>query len=182
MTVLLRIRCGEVLIILAGLPGVGKTTIARELARRLVAVHVHIDAIELAIRQSPAHAAVTMDEAGYRVGYAIAEGNLKLGHMVIADSVNPWPATRDAWKSVADRAGVRAVEIEIVCSDPVEHERRIVSRDPDPSGGRPLTWQQVLARDYRHWHRNRTTVDTALKSPDEAVSEALAVIPARGVA
>ena len=36
-----------VLIILAGLPGTGKTTIARELARRLVAVHIHVDAIEL---------------------------------------------------------------------------------------------------------------------------------------
>ena len=31
------------LIILSGLPGVGKTTIARELARRLDAVHVRID-------------------------------------------------------------------------------------------------------------------------------------------
>jgi predicted kinase len=41
-----------VLIILAGLPGTGKTTIARLLARRLGAVHVRIDSIEQAIRDS----------------------------------------------------------------------------------------------------------------------------------
>ena len=38
-----------------------------------------------------------------------------LGRIVIADSVNPWPVTRDAWIDVASRAGVRAVEIELVC-------------------------------------------------------------------
>lgn len=169
----------KVLIILAGLPGAGKTTIARDLARRLVAVHVHIDAIELAIRQSPAYADIPMDDAGYLVGYAVAEGNLRLGHTVIADSVNPWPLTRDAWKSVAERSGVRSVEFEIVCSDAVEHERRVTSRDPDPPGTRAVTWQQVLARDYRHWHRDRIVLDTALKSPDEVVAEALAVISPR---
>ena len=41
-----------VLIVLGGLPGVGKTTIARGLARRLDAVHIRIDSIELAIRES----------------------------------------------------------------------------------------------------------------------------------
>ena len=40
------------LIILGGLPGTGKTTIARELARQLGAVHVRIDSIEEAILDS----------------------------------------------------------------------------------------------------------------------------------
>jgi predicted kinase len=167
------------LIILAGLPGVGKTTIARELARRLVAVHVHIDAIEGAIRHSASHADVPMNDAGYHVGYAVAEGNLRLGQTVIADSVNPWPETRGAWRAVAERAGARAIEIEIVCSDPAEHERRVTSRDPDPTGARLVTWQQVLARDYRHWSREPARIDTAFKSPDDAVEEALALIAAR---
>jgi hypothetical protein len=36
---------------------------------------------------------------------------------VIADSINPRPVTREAWLDVARRAGVPALEIEIVCSD-----------------------------------------------------------------
>jgi predicted kinase len=164
-----------VLIILAGLPGVGKTTIARELALRLVGVHVRIDSIEQAIRQSATHATVPMDDAGYLVGYAVAEDNLRLGHTVIADSVNPWPLTRDAWVAVAERAGVRSIEVEIICSDADEHERRVAGRAADAPGMRPLTWQQVLARDYRHWHRDRTVVDTASKTVLECVEEILAV-------
>jgi predicted kinase len=40
------------LVVLSGLPGVGKTTIARELARATGAVHVRIDAIEQALRNA----------------------------------------------------------------------------------------------------------------------------------
>jgi predicted kinase len=40
------------LIIFGGLPATGKTTIARELARQLGAVHVRIDSIEQAIWDS----------------------------------------------------------------------------------------------------------------------------------
>lgn len=165
------------LIILAGLPGVGKTTIARELARRLVAVHVRIDSIEQGIRQSAAHADVPMDDTGYLAGYAVSEDNLRLGHMVIADSVNPWELTRDAWMTVAGRAGTKALEVEIVCSDPIEHERRLTSRAADPPGIKPLSWQQVLARDYRPWHRAHLVIDSARKTPAECVAEIIAALP-----
>lgn len=111
------------LIVLGGLPGAGKTTIARELARAVGAMHIRIDSIELAIRHSSLGGG-PMDDAGYRVGYAVAEDNLRLGRIVIADSVNPWPITRDAWIAVAARAGVRAVEVEPVCSDSAVHRRR----------------------------------------------------------
>src|SRR6185503_20099992 len=100
------------LIILGGLPGVGKTTIARELARQLGAVHIRIDSIEQAIRESGV-AAVSLDDAGYRAGYAIARDNLGLGHIVIADCVNPLPVTRNAWVDVAGHAQVGATEVEI---------------------------------------------------------------------
>jgi len=137
------------LVIFGGLPGTGKTTIARELARRIGAVYLRIDSIEDAIRSAEALAG-SVDDAGYRVGYAVAEDNLRLGRVVVADSVNPLGITREAWRRVASRAGTDAVEIEIVCSDAAEHRRRIESRQADISGFRLPTWDEVCARGHRH--------------------------------
>lgn len=163
------------LIVLAGLPGVGKTTIARALAGQLPAVHVRIDSIEHAIRQSSALAAgSSVDDAGYRVGYAMAEDNLALGLTVIADSVNPWPLTRDAWLGVARRAGVPAIEVEIVCSDASAHRRRVEARTADLPGFTLPTWQDVESRDYRPWDRPHTVIDTATVNLAEAVHVILA--------
>src|SRR5437773_12031054 len=105
------------LIVVGGLRGVGKTTIGRELAGQVGAVHLRIDSIEQAIRESGV-VTVSTDDAGYRVAYGVAEDNLKLGRTVIADCVNPLPITRDAWVAVARRAQVDALEIEITCADP----------------------------------------------------------------
>jgi predicted kinase len=83
------------LIIFGGLPGVGKTEIARELARQLKAMYVRIDSIEQTMRDSGALRG-PLNDAGYRVGYRVAEENLHLGRVLVADSVNPLQLTRDA--------------------------------------------------------------------------------------
>ena len=153
------------LIILSGLPATGKTTIARELAAQVTAVHVRIDSIEQALRAS----GVTVDAHGYRVGYAVAEDNLRLGRIVIADSVNPWPLTRAEWRAVAARAGVRSIDVEIVCSDAAMHRGRVETRTPDIPGHVLPSWDDVVHRDYRPWDRERLQIDTAHVPVDEAV-------------
>jgi predicted kinase len=164
------------LIILGGLPGTGKTTIARELARNLGAVHIRIDSIEQAIRESSI-AAASLDDAGYRVGYAVAEDNLRLGRTVIADSVNPLGVTRDAWLDVANRAGVRALEVEIECSDEGDHRRRVEERlGTTPELSEP-TWQEVISRDYRPWGREHIVIDTAHRTVECSVGMLRAALP-----
>jgi predicted kinase len=155
-----------VLVILSGLPGVGKTAIARKVARRTGAVHLRIDSIEQAIRNLGVVQG-SIDDAGYRVAYALAEDNLRLGRTVIADSVNPIQLTRDAWIDVARRANVQAVEIEIVCTDANEHRRRVETRTTDVSGLKLPTWNEVLAREYAPWNRVHLIVDTASTTLDE---------------
>jgi predicted kinase len=154
-----------VLIVLSGLPGAGKTTIARELARAIGAIHLRIDSIEQALRD----AGVRVDGEGYRVAQAIAEDNLRLGRTVIADCVNPWPLTRSDWRAVAARTGVRAIDVEIVCSDVHEHRRRVERRSPDIAGHRLPTWSEVESRDYRAWTGDRLVVDTASMTVEASV-------------
>jgi predicted kinase len=161
-----------VLIILSGLSGTGKTTIARELARQIDGVHLRIDTIEQALR----NAGVDVDAHGYEVAYAVAEDNLRLGRRVVGDSVNPWPLTRAAWRGVAERAGVRSLDVEIVCSDTAAHRHRVESRVADIAGHARPAWQDVVNRDYRPWDTERLQIDTAHVPVDEAVRRIRATI------
>lgn len=157
------------LLILGGLPAVGKTTIATELAKAIGAIHLRIDSIEQALRNS--YVTVSGPE-GYVVAYAVAEDNLSLDHTVIADSVNPVEVTRAAWRMVARRAGKRYVEIEIACSDKGEHRHRVESRSPDIPGHELPTWQQVCAREYQTWQAD-IVIDTAEQDIKASVSTLL---------
>ena len=160
------------LIIFSGLPGVGKTAIARELARCTGAVHLRIDAMEQALRASGV-VSEPLNDAGYRVAYAIALDNLRLGRTVIADSVNPLQLTRDAWREVAGRGQVRAIEIEVICSDTDEHRRRVETRVTDIDGLRLPDWDEVVGREYHNWDRDRLVLDTARWSVEGNVDAVL---------
>ena len=154
------------LLIFGGLPGTGKTTIATGLAKRIHAFHLRIDSIEQALRNS--NVTISGPE-GYVVAYAVAEDNLRLGHTVIADSVNPIEVTRAAWRGVAQRASKPYVEIEVVCSDQAEHRRRVESRTADIPGHRLPTWQEVRDREYEPWDSD-IVIDTAGQDIDASVS------------
>ena len=160
------------LVILSGLPGTGKTTIARELAVKLAALHLRIDTIEQALRDT----GLTVVDEGYRVAYALAEDNLRLGLAVVADSVNPLQITRQAWRNVASRAGVPSIDVEIICSDKAEHRCRVESRKPDIAGHQLPAWVDVINREYHSWHQDRLVIDTATDSTQNAVAKILAAL------
>jgi predicted kinase len=163
------------LIVLSGLPGVGKTTIARGLAHALPAVHVRVDSIEQVLRR----AGLVVEGEGYAVAHAVAEDNLRVGQAVIADCVNPWPLTRDEWRAIAERAGVPVLEVEVACSDVDEHRRRVESRDADILGHRLPTWREVMERDYRAWDRARLVIETSRQTVQESIDQIASHLPQR---
>ena len=148
------------LIVFGGLPGTGKTTLARLVAQQKRAAYLRIDSIEQAIRASGMLAG-EVGPSGYLVAYALAEANLALGQDVVADSVNPLAVTRSAWRRAAANASSFCVEVEVVCSDPVEHRRRVETRKADIAGFRVPSWDDVQQRAYDPWDRPRLVLDTA---------------------
>jgi predicted kinase len=163
------------LIVFGGLPGTGKTTLARLLSEAVQAAYLRIDTIEQSLRKMTQFQG-GVDDAGYRIAYALAESNLQLGQTVIADSVDPIALTRNAWRDIAARSESRIIEIETICSDVEDRRRRIETRVIDIPGLVPPTWQQVVEREYERWDRPHIVVDTAKLSPEDALKEILTQI------
>lgn len=156
------------LIIFGGLPGVGKTTIAKALAKCLKAVYLRIDTVEQVLKRE----AQLNGPEGYMVCWAQALENLKLGMTVVADSVNAIQVTREAWQNVANEAAERFLEIELVCSNATEHQRRVETRDADIIGHQLPKWRDVQDREYVQWNPH-LVFDTAKQTADEIVKEIL---------
>jgi predicted kinase len=170
------LRSGSVLIVFGGLPGAGKTTLARDLAARMGAVYLRIDTIEQAIRNSPG-VSQAINEEGYRVAYAVAEDNLRLGRTVISDSVNPVRESRDAWMEVGGLTNSFFLEVEVVCSDAAAHRQRVESRRATMPG--LPAWEDVLAREYDPWNRDHIVIDTAHKAVADCATELQTAIMSR---
>lgn len=163
------------LIVFGGLPGTGKSSIARGLAGEIGAVWLRIDSIEQAIRESGVVPG-SVDDAGYRVAYTVALDNLRVGRDIISDSVNPWMLTRNAWRDVGLRAGARVVEVETICTDIEEHRRRIETRASEVPGLILPDWQATIERDYHSWDRDHVTIDTARSSVAACIARVLAAL------
>lgn len=150
------------LIVLGGLPGTGKARILKALAAKLSASYIRIDEIEHALRK---HSEFARDIGflGYVVAFAIAASNLKFGNLVVADSVNPVPESRQGWRYVVRAIeGSHLMEVEIICSDENEHRRRVEGRASDIHGFTLPTWASVVSHDYVPWVEPRLIVDTAI--------------------
>ena len=164
------------LIAFAGLPGTGKTTIARLLAERLGAVHLRIDTIEQALVASGVG---DVGATGYRVAYGVAADNLRRGLCVVADCVNPVVASRQQWATVAAEAGHGCLTVHVVCSDAAEHRRRLATRTSDIAGLVLPPWEALSDLRFDPVQQAAIVIDTAKVGPGDAADLVLRAVEGR---
>jgi predicted kinase len=164
-----------VLIAIGGLPGVGKTTVARALAGRLGAAHIRIDALEAGLVTTGLVApGADVGPAGYGLALAVADSCLAAGTDVVVDAVFPIAVSREPFTALAQRYGAPIRWVRLVCGDTAEHRRRVEERTADLPGAVVPDWAAVQSRETDDWAQPHAVVDTASGDPVAAV---LAVLP-----
>jgi len=157
-----------ILFIFSGLPAVGKSTLAKCIVKRYKAVYCRIDTIEQGLRDL---CKINVQGEGYRLIYRIVADNLNLGNNVVADSCNPLNLTRKEWEAVALKNDCKYVNIEIICSNKVEHKKRVETRISEIENLKLPKWKDVKNREYHLWKKKRIIIDTADKSIEDCIEE-----------
>jgi predicted kinase len=157
-----------VLYIFSGLPGVGKSTLASALSKHIAATYLRVDIIEQGLKDIYK---TDIDDEGYRLAFKMAGDCLSLGISVVGDSCNSVAESRIAWQQVAVNLGLIFVNIEVVCSDKIEHQHRVEKRHSSIANLKLPTWQQVQTREFQPWETDVIKVDTAGKFIQQSVLE-----------
>lgn len=162
-------------IVISGLPGVGKTSVAEFIAASTGSVHLSFDAVEESLLACGLPAGWEEGAAACEAARAMAEENLRLGHDVVVDAVNDSDEARQAWRTAASRTSAGIEFVSLVISDAREHERRLRGRDRGLTHVGEPTWSDVQRRhaDYAACSDKVVEFDTAARTADE-VAAALA--------
>lgn len=157
-----------VLVVLAGLPGTGKTTVAKMLAKRIRAAHLRTDVIAAPMLRSR----LTEDPASagrvaYDIACEVATETLQAGVPVVVDGVHASHALRSLWLGVSNEVGVPLIQLETRLKNEHEHRRRVELRQA--GGYLGPTWQQIQEMNYEPWD---DTLDSRRLIVDTSDSEA----------
>lgn len=150
------------LVVLAGLPGSGKSAVAEDLAQALSCAVLSVDPAEAAMWRAGVSRSEPTGLAAYVVVEALAAEQIALGQDVIVDAVNAVEAARAQWRDLAARTGAGLRFIEVRCSDPGVHRRRLEARQRDIAGFYEPSWADVeqRSREFAPWTDDRLTLDS----------------------
>ena len=167
-------------IVVSGLPGSGKSTVAEGIAEKLKLPIFSVDPIESSIIKSGITRSFETGLAAYLVAATLADEQLRLGLSVIIDAVNSVKEARDMWRNLANQHNSRLIIIECVLDRDI-HKKRIESRVRNMQEIPEVTWANVENRrkEYLKWEEKRLVLDTS-HSPANNLDRALKYINTEG--
>jgi predicted kinase len=165
------------LVLVTGLPATGKSTIAKNLARKLRGTLLRTDRIRRRLLEKPSY---TQEEKEliYRVMFLISEYLLRSGVTVVLDGTFYLRSLRRQVYSLAGKAKSRLVIIECVCPEYVVRrrlERRAMRRSLSDAD---YEVYKKLKAEYEPIRRRHIVVDTS-KRLNQNLEEIMAGIGAR---
>jgi predicted kinase len=166
----------RVLIVMSGLAGSGKTTIASAIGRARRCPALSVDPIESAIVQSGVTRSFETGLGAYLVAATLAEAHLSAGLDVVIDAANYVEPARDLWRALATKHRLALTVIECVVTDPTIHATRLSSRDRGLRIAEP-SWQLVEEQgaEWTSWPEPHLRLD-ALDPIDRNVARAIGYV------
>jgi predicted kinase len=161
------------LIVVSGLPGVGKSEAARRVAAALGAAYLSIDPVEEALLSAGLAPGWTTGVAAYEAVRAAAASNLSVGLTVVVEAVNDSEPARETWRRAVASTDASLHWVMITCSDVDEHRRRLEDRERGLRFINEPTWDDVRdrAEKYPPWTHPVLHVDSAGRSAGDVAGE-----------
>lgn len=155
-------RAGRRLIVFAGLPGTGKSTLADATGRELGIPVFAVDWLLGSLTPFGGYHADQPLETGAELLTTLAFRQLLLGQSAILDFPAEDVATRTRWQTLARAAGAEFRAVLCTCSDPAVHRSRLEGRGRGiPGWHEGGNWANVQRRlaEFPPWTGEVLTVD-----------------------
>ena len=162
-----RKRGRPTLVVLTGLPGTGKSTVANYVASVLACPVFCKDQLEATLWRSGIDQKEKSGYAAYELLTTLAEEQLRHSQSAVLDSVATYARIRAGWFHLASEYGAVLRVIECLCTDTGIHRARLEQRQRGIRGWPEVAWEeieQIRAR-YEPLDGDRLILD-AVDPPD----------------
>jgi len=165
------------LVVMSGLPGTGKSTVARRIAIETDAELLAKDIVEAALWRRGVGREHGSTWVAHEVLTSLASSALQLQRSGVLDTVAGTEAVRRDWRQAAADAGSAFVVIVCECTDVMAHRLRLFGRQRGIEGWPELSWEDVegTRRRWEPWSEPHLTLD-AMDDIEDNVVEAITYV------